>query len=156
MNNKTIFTFAAIGILAYWYFGIRKKSPVTAEDLKSDKKPTDAKASTATPASNTPASLSPMKKQVELEDIPYKMPQFSAPEKRVFVKPAKPVMKEDIYVSPLNLIPNVYDANMNIAVYPDRNNYANFSGACTENIQNACRCSKENNVKYKLNIPQLP
>jgi len=156
MNNKTIFTLAAIGVLAYWYFGMRKKNPVTADDLKSDKKPTDAKASTATPASNTPASASAPKKQVQLEDIPYKMPQFIAPEKRVFVKPAKPVMKEDIYVSPTNLIPNVYDANMNIAVYPDRNNYANFSGACSENIQNACRCSKENDVKYKLNIPQLP
>ena len=156
MNNKTIFTLAAIGVLAYWYFGMRKKTPVTADDLKSDKKPTDAKASTATPASNTSASASAPKKQVQLEDIPYKMPQFIAPEKRFFQKPAKPVMKEDIYVSPTNLIPNVYDANMNIAVYPDRNNYANFSGACSENIQNACRCSKENDVKYKLNIPQLP
>lgn len=157
MNKKTILTLAAIGVLAYWYFGMRKKSSqITTDDLKSDKKPTDAKASTATPDSKTPASASDSKKEVQLEDIPYRVPQFIAPEKRVFVKPAKPVMKEDIYVSPKNLIPNVYDANMNIAVYPDRNNYANFSGACSENIQNACRCSKANDVKYKLNIPQLP
>lgn len=152
MNNKTIFTLAAIGVLAYWYFGMRKKTPITTSDLKAEPKP----GASATTTSFAPILPPTTKKVVELEDIPYKMPQFVKPEKRIFQKPAKPVMKEDIYVSPTNLIPNVYDANMNIAVYPDRNNYANFSGACSENIQNACRCSKENDVKYKLNIPQLP
>lgn len=171
MNNKTIFTLAAIGVLAYWYFGMRKKTPMTTADLKAEPKP-GAPATTTSSAPIPAPTTKPVRvkevqfpapttkpvrvKEVQLEDIPYKMPQFVKPEKRVFQKPAKPVMKEDIYVSPTNLIPNVYDANMNIAVYPDRNNYANFSGACSENIQNACRCSKENDVKYKLNIPQLP
>lgn len=156
MNNKTIFTLAAIGVLAYWYFGMRKKTPMTTADLKAEPKP-GAPATTTSSAPIPAPTTKPVRvKEVQLEDIPYKMPQFVKPEKRIFQKPAKPVMKEDIYVSPTNLIPNVYDANMNIAVYPDRNNYANFSGACSENIQNACRCSKENDVKYKLNIPQLP
>lgn len=158
MNNKTIFTLAAIGVLAYWYFGMRKKTPMTTADLKAEPKPgAPATTTSSAPIPIPSTATKPVRvKEVQLEDIPYKMPQFVKPEKRVFQKPAKPVMKEDIYVSPTNLIPNVYDANMNIAVYPDRNNYANFSGACSENIQNACRCSKENDVKYKLNIPQLP
>lgn len=158
MNNKTIFTLAAIGVLAYWYFSMRKKTPMTTADLKAEPKPGAPQTTTSSaPIPIPPTATKPVRvKEVQLEDIPYKMPQFVKPEKRVFQKPAKPVMKEDIYVSPTNLIPNVYDANMNIAVYPDRNNYANFSGACSENIQNACRCSKENDVKYKLNIPQLP
>lgn len=158
MNNKTIFTLAAIGVLAYWYFSMRKKTPMTTADLKAEPKPgAPATTTSSAPIPIPSTATKPVRvKEVQLEDIPYKMPQFVKPEKRVFQKPAKPVMKEDIYVSPTNLIPNVYDANMNIAVYPDRNNYANFSGACSENIQNACRCSKENDVKYKLNIPQLP
>lgn len=152
MKKNTLLALAAIGILGYWYFRMRKKPAMTTDDLKA--KPKDSTASTA--STSAPQPIDKTRKQVQLEDIPYKMPQFVKPEKRVFVRPLKPVVKEDIYVSPKNVMPNLYDNNIGVDVYPDKNNYANFSGACSENIQTACRCSKAKNEKYKLNIPQLP
>lgn len=65
--------------------------------------------------------------------------------------------KKPIFVPTRNLIPDYYDKGIGqpvMAANGDR--YYNMSGTCSENVQNACKCSVKDGTSYKLDIPKLP
>lgn len=66
--------------------------------------------------------------------------------------------KKPIYVATRNLIPDYYDRGVGqpIAVAASGDRYYNMSGTCSENVQNACKCSVKDGTEYKLDIPKLP
>ena len=78
----------------------------------------------------------------------------------VLIEDIKVPVKEPIFIAPINVIPSVYDRGVGqpiaFAANGRQESFYNMSGYCSENVQNACRCSSEKKGKYTLDIPQLP
>jgi hypothetical protein len=78
----------------------------------------------------------------------------------VLIEDIRVPVKEPIYIAPINAIPNVYDRGvgqpLTMAANGRQESFYNMSGYCSENVQNACKCSAGRTGKYTLDIPQLP
>jgi hypothetical protein len=140
MKTRTIVGIGAIALLAYLL--LRKKKGVNLSDIKVDKN---------APAPPTPtASLTVVK-----GDAPVNLKKSP-----VLIEDIRVPVKEPIYIAPINAIPNVYDRGvgqpLSIAANGRQESFYNMSGYCSENLQNACRCSAARTGKYTLDIPQLP
>lgn len=140
MKTRTLVGIGAIALLAYLL--LRKKKGVNLSDIKVDK---DA------PAPATPtASLTVVK-----SDAPVNLKKSP-----VLIEDIRVPVKEPIYIAPINAIPNVYDRGvgqpLTIAANGRQESYYNMSGYCSENVQNACKCTAGRTGKYTLDIPQLP
>jgi hypothetical protein len=140
MKTRTIVGIGAIALLAYLL--LRKKKGVNLSDIKVDKN---------APAPPTPtASLTVVK-----GDAPVNLKKSP-----VLIEDIRVPVKEPIYIAPINAIPNVYDRGvgqpLSIAANGRQESFYNMSGYCSENVQNACRCSAGRTGKYTLDIPQLP
>ena len=141
MKTRTIVGLGAIALLAYLLLKKKKKN-VVLSDIKVD--------STA-PAPATPSasvSVSKSSSPVNLKRSP------------VLIEDIKVPAKEPIFIPAINSIPNVYDRGVGQPLAFSANgkveSFYNMSGYCSENVQNACRCSSEKTGKYTLDIPQLP
>jgi len=141
MKTRTIVGLGAIALLAY-YILRKKKKDVVLSDIKVD--------STA-PAPATPSasvSVSKSSSAVNLKKSP------------VLIEDIKVPVKEPIFIAPINAIPSVYDRGVGQPIAFSANgkveSFYNMSGYCSENVQNACKCSSEKKGKYTLDIPQLP
>lgn len=140
MKTRTIVGIGAIALLAYLL--LRKKKGVNLSDIKVDKN---------APAPATPtASLTVVK-----SDAPVNLKKSP-----VLIEDIKVPVKDPVYIAPINAIPNVYDRGvgqpLSIAANGRQESFYNMSGYCSENVQNACRCTAERTGKYTLDIPQLP
>ena len=140
MKTRTLVGLGAIALLAYLL--LRKKKGVELSDIKVDKNaPAPSTPTAAVSVSKSDAPVNLKKSPVLIEDI------------RVPVK-------DPIYIAPINAIPSVYDRGvgqpLTIAANGNKEAYYNMSGYCSENVQNACKCTQERTGKYKLDIPQLP
>ena len=169
MKTNTIIGLGALALIAYYVF---RKKPV----LNVEKAPATppASATPVAPPANVPSlTPSPAVKLVKgIDDgIITDEKRILAEEEakmRLARKKARIIMPEDIKVpsvepimiSPINLIPDVYDRGvgkqprMNIPASGE--SYYNMSGVCTENIQNTCKCASQKRNRYKTDIPQLP
>lgn len=142
MNRKTVFTIAALGILAYWL--LRKKPQAKeigqAPDVKTgDKTIEGVDKGTVAQTTATLKAMGvtvPKKVLLQVEDI--KVP-----------------VKDPIYVSPVNLAPNIYDRGVGQPLMATSEAFYNMSGVCTEDIQKACNCQKDKSTEYKLDIPSF-
>ena len=140
MKTRTIVGIGAIALLAYLL--LKKKKGVNLSDIKVDKN---------APAPPTPtASLTVVK-----GDAPVNLKKSP-----VLIEDIRVPVKEPIYIAPINAIPNVYDRGvgqpLSIAANGRQESFYNMSGYCSENVQNACKCSAGKTGKYTLDIPQLP
>jgi hypothetical protein len=140
MKTRTIVGIGVIALLAYLL--LRKKKGVNLSDIKVDKN---------APAPPTPtASLTVVK-----GDAPVNLKKSP-----VLIEDIRVPVKEPIYIAPINAIPNVYDRGvgqpLSIAANGRQESFYNMSGYCSENVQNACKCSAGKTGKYTLDIPQLP
>ena len=140
MKTRTIVGLSAVAILAYLL--LRKKKGVVLSDIKVDK---------GAPTHSTPtASLTVVK-----SDAPVNLKKSP-----VLIEDIRVPVKEPIYIAPINAIPNVYDRGvgqpLTISANGGQEGYYNMSGYCSENVQNACKCSAGRTGKYTLDIPQLP
>jgi hypothetical protein len=140
MKTRTLVGIGVIALLAYLL--LRKKKGVNLSDIKVDKN---------APAPPTPtASLTVVK-----GDAPVNLKKSP-----VLIEDIRVPVKEPIYIAPINAIPNVYDRGvgqpLSIAANGRQESFYNMSGYCSENVQNACKCSAGKTGKYTLDIPQLP
>lgn len=141
MKTRTIVGIGVVALLAYLLLKKKKKDVVLS----------DIKVGNPTPApANPTASVSVSKSEspVNLKKSP------------VLIEDIKVPVKQPIYMPPANAIPSVYDRGVGqpitIAANGNQESYYNMSGYCSENVQNACKCSSEKKGKYSLDIPQLP
>jgi hypothetical protein len=68
-------------------------------------------------------------------------------------------LKKPIIIEPANVIPNIYDRGVGSPLpemSANAESFYNLAGSCSENIQNACKCSQGKKGKYRLDIPNLP
>ena len=140
MKTRTIVGIGAIALLAYLL--LRKKKGVNLSDIKVDK--------------NAPAPLTPTASLTVVKgDAPVNLKKSP-----VLIEDIRVPVKEPIYIAPINAIPNVYDRGvgqpLSIAANGRQESFYNMSGYCSENVQNACKCSAGKTGKYTLDIPQLP
>jgi hypothetical protein len=140
MKTRTIVGIGAIALLAYLL--LRKKKGVELSNIKVDKN---------APAPPTPtASLTVVKSDapVNLKSSPILLEDIKVP------------VKEPIFIPATNSIPNVYDRGVGqplaFSANGNQESFYNMSGYCSENVQNACRCSAGRTGKYTLDVPQLP
>lgn len=159
MKTNTIIGLGALALIAYYVF---RKKPV----LNVEKAPATPPASV--PAVN-PAPAVKLVKGIDDGTITAEKRALAeeAVKQRAARKKARLIMPDDIKVpsvepitiSPVNLIPNVYDRGvgqptMNVAA--NGQSFYNMSGFCTENIQTACKCASKKKNGFKSDIPQLP
>lgn len=158
MKKETLFVAGLAGILIYLYFKASKKKDkgtIKAElpppQLGGGQEPTLTTKTTNQNASvKTPITVDDLSKKEILTVVP-----------QVLVAPAESPskLKEPIFIRATNVWPNIYDRGVG-APMPikrlDDQYYASFAGPCSENMMNACRCVKEKDKKYKLDIPKLP
>jgi hypothetical protein len=154
MNTKTLLGIGGVAILAYILF--RNKKKVEVFDLQ--KEPTNV----------IPAVFRRKKDIVTLDDLSSNSQArtgIGGPIKvrnsRLILDEIKVPLKEPIIINPINLIPNIYDRGVGqeLAVSASgevQGYYENMAGVCTEQIQNACKCTSEKQERLPLNIPQLP
>jgi hypothetical protein len=140
MKTNTIVGLGAIALLAYLL--LRKKKGVELSNIKVDKN---------APAPSTPtASLTVVK-----SDAPVNLKSSA-----VLLEDIKVPVKRPIYIPAINSIPNVYDRGVGLPLEMSANGsqetFYNMSTYCTENTQNACRCSANRTRKYDLDVPKLP
>jgi hypothetical protein len=140
MKTRTIVGIGAIALLAYLL--LRKKKGVNLSDIKVDK--------------NAPAPPAPTASLTVVKgDAPVNLKKSP-----VLIEDIRVPVKEPIYIAPINAIPNVYDRGvgqpLSIAANGRQESFYNMSGYCSENVQNACKCSAGKTGKYTLDIPQLP
>ena len=139
MKTRTIVGLGAVALLAYL---LLRRKRVQLSDIKVDKN---------APAPSTPtASLTVVK-----SDAPVNLK--SSP---VLIEDIKVPVKRPIYIPAINAVPNVYDRGVGqplaFSANASQESFYNMSGYCSENVQNACRCSAGKTGKYTLDIPQLP
>lgn len=159
MKTNTIIGLGALALIAYYVF---RKKPV----LNVEKAPATPPASVP---SATPAAAGKIVKGIDDGTITAEKRALAeeAVKQRAARKRARMIMPDDIKVpavepitiSPVNLIPNVYDRGvgqptMNVAA--NGQSFYNMSGVCTEDIQNTCRCASSKKNGYRADIPQLP
>jgi len=141
MKTRTIVGLGAIALLAYLLLR-KKKKAVVLSDIKVE---TPA-AAPATP--NVKVSVGNGSAPVNMKKTP------------VLIEDIKVPVKEPIFIAPINVILSVYDRGVGqpiaFAANGRQESFYNMSGYCSENVQNACRCSSEKKGKYTLDIPQLP
>lgn len=149
MNKNTLLTVAGLGLLAY--FLLRRKKVVAKEIGQSQNTPPSTKivegldkgtVARTTRSLRAEGVRVPKRKLIKVDDI---------------VVPKK----APIYISPANLIPDVYDRGVgkpidNVNFDSESNSFYNVSGVCSENMQRACKCASERTGKYQLDIPKLP
>jgi hypothetical protein len=152
MKSRDILLLAGIGLLA-WYLLRDKKKPLMKEDLSAGKGGSDSP--TFKGAEDKKISQKPARKRpISVGDLSKKQP-ISIPTKlEVMPDVLKPELKEPILMPAANLIPNVYDRGVNQPLGDQY--YASFAGTCSENIQNACKCTSTKKEKYQIDIPKLP
>ena len=159
MKTNTIIGLGALALIAYYVF---RKRPV----LNVGKAPATPPASVP---SATPSASGKIVKGIDDGTITAEKRALAeeAVKQRAARKKARLIMPEDIKVpavepitiSPVNLIPNVYDRGvgqptMNVAA--NGQSFYNMSGICTEDIQNTCKCASKKRNGFKADIPQLP
>jgi len=142
MNRNTLLAIAALGLVAYL---LTRKKPQAKEigqapDIKTGDK-TIVGVDAGTKADTTATLLAkgvrvPKKKLILVDDI-------------------KVGAKEPIYVSPINLAPNIYDRGVGQPLMATGDTFYNMSGYCSENIQNACGCQEKKTNEFKLEIPSF-
>jgi len=154
MNTKTLLGIGGVAILAYYLF--RNKKNVEVSDLQKE------------PANVIPAVVKNLNNQVLVSDLSSNSQArtgIGGPIKvrrsRLILDQIKVPVKAPIEINPINLIPNVYDRGVgqeiNLAASGEiQGFYENMAGTCTEQIQNACKCSRDYKPRYGLDIPQLP
>lgn len=146
MNRNTLLTIAGLGVLAY--FLLRKKKTDAKELGQAPETPTTNKIIEGVDAGTKAKTTATLRAQ-----------GVRVPKKRlVLVEDIKVPVKEPIFISPANVIPNVYDRGVGeptMSASGADYGYYNMSGICSENVQSACRCAEKSKVDYKLDIPSF-
>jgi hypothetical protein len=154
MNTKTILGIGVGTIILYYL--LRNKKKVEVSDLQKE------------PANVIPAVVKDLKNQLLVSDLSSNTQgpsgiggQVKVRRSRLILDQIKVPRKEPIVINPINSIPSIYDrgvgAEINLAASGELQGFEPYmKQTCTEQIQNACNCARENNQKYRLDIPQLP
>jgi hypothetical protein len=154
MNTKTLLGIGGVVILAYYLF--RNKKKVEVSDLQKE------------PVNVIPPVIRRKKDLVILDDLSSNTQartgiggSVKVRNARLILDDIKVPLKVPVKINPINLIPNVYDRGVgqeiNLAASGEiQGFYENMAGTCTEQIQNACKCSREYKQSFPLDIPQLP
>lgn len=157
MNTKTLLGIGAVGIIAYLL--LRKKSPkssrVAVLDIPKD------------PINVIPPIVKNLDNQVLVSDLSSRQGAsgiggaVKVRRSRLILDDIKVPLKAPIIINPTNSIPNVYDRGVgreiNLAASGELTGfYDNMGGTCTDQIQNACKCTQEVKPRYSLEIPKLP
>jgi hypothetical protein len=153
MNTKTLLGVGAVSVLAYLLLRNRKKVEVS--DLQKE------------PVNVIPPVIRNLNNQVLVSDLSSKQGAsgiggpVTVKRSRLILDQIKVPVKAPIQINPTNLIPNVYDRGVGMELSVSASGevsgfYDNMGITCTDQLQNACRCSQENKQRFKLDIPQLP
>lgn len=146
MNRNTLLTIAGLGILAYLI--LRGKNKPAKELGQAPDAANSARVVEGVDAGTKAKTTAGLKAQ-----------GIKPPKKRlIMTEDIKVPAKEPIYISPVNLAPNIYDLGVGQPVFNASGNdygYYNMSGFCSENVQNACRCAEKTKTDYKLDIPSF-
>lgn len=150
MKKETLLVVGIAAVLAYLYFMPKKKAPI--KNAVVDMPP---------PQLDVPKPLvknAPgIKPPVTIDDLSKKNPSDIQMQIEIIKPQERPEIKEPIFISATNVWPNIYDRGVgaSLPTKGDDKYYASFAGPCSENIQTACRCVKENDSRYKLDIPKM-
>ena len=142
MNRNTLLTLAVLGVAAY--FLLRKK-PQAKEIGQAPSVDTGNKTVEGVDKGTKAETTATLKAKG------VKVPK----RKLLLVDEIKVPVKEPIYVSPVNLVPNIYDRGVGQPLMASGEAYYNMSGVCTEDIQKACKCQENKSKDYKLEIPSF-
>lgn len=163
MKTRNILILAGLGLLGYYWWKSKQNKPLIAKDLTNNNPLGSGAAPTPVVIPEQEALL---KDPLTVEDLSNKNAykrggkMVVTRRARVVMPKQQPIIKEPIIGQPINLVPNVYGDNINLPIERSREvfvqgGYQNFTGS-TNDIQNACKCNKQNKQRYRLNIPQLP
>lgn len=155
MKGSTVLTIAGLGLLAYLL--LRKKSVSALDTSASGAAPAPSAAAAPVAPVTVTKTVQGLDDKIQNNSEVRLGRSRSAKKAVIMPEDIKVPAVEPIYVSPVNLIPNVYDRGvgqptMNVAANGE--GYYNLSGNCSESIQKACRC-QEKKQPYKLDIPSL-
>lgn len=153
MNTKTLLGVGAVAVLAYLL--LRNKKKVEVSDLQKD------------PVNVVPPVIRNLSNQVLVSDLSSKQGAsgiggpVTVKRSRLILDQVKVPVKAPIFINPTNSIPNVYDRGvgreLNVSASGELSGfYENMAGTCTDQIQNACKCTQERKPRYSLDIPKLP
>lgn len=153
MNTKTILGVGAVAVLAYLL--LRNKKKVEVSDLQKE------------PVNVIPPVIRNLKNQVLVSDLSSKQGAsgiggpVTVKRSRLILDQVKVPVKAPVIINPTNSIPNIYDRGVgreiNLSASGEISGfYDNMAGTCTDQIQNACKCTQENKPRYSLDIPKLP
>ena len=154
MKTRDIVIIAGLGLLAYYL--LMRKKPLMKEDLPAgsggSKSPVFSGKASPTPPTNTGG----VKQPVTVEDLSLKIKPALVPQEYVMHTLEKPALRVPVSIPATNLIPSVYDREINKPMPVNDQFYASFAGACSESMESACKCASTRKEKYKLDIPKLP
>lgn len=153
MNTKTLLGVGAVAVLAYLL--LRNKKKVEVSDLQKE------------PVNVIPPVIRNLKNQVLVSDLSSKQGAsgiggpVTVKRSRLILDQIKVPVKAPVIINPTNSIPNIYDRGVgreiNLAASGELSGfYDNMAGTCTDQIQNACKCTQEAKPRYSLDIPKLP
>lgn len=142
MNRNTLITIAVLGLAAYFLF---RKKPQAKEIGKAPDVNTGNK------------TIEGVDKGTKAETTAtFRAKGVRVPKPRLLmVDEIKVPVKEPIYVSPVNLVPNIYDRGVGQPLMAKGEAFYNMSGTCSEDIQKACKCQENKSKDYKLEIPSF-
>jgi len=142
MNRNTLLAIAAVGVLAYLLTRKKRQAKEIGQspDVKTGNKTIEG-VDKGTVAKTT-ATL--------------KAKGVSVPKKTlIYMEDIKVPAKEPIYISPVNLVPSIYNREIGLPLISTGESFYNMSGYCSEDIQKACRCQGNKITEYKLEIPSI-
>lgn len=153
MNTKTLLGVGAVAVLAYLL--LRNKKKVEVSDLQKE------------PVNVIPPVIRNLSNQVLVSDLSSRQGAsgiggpVTVKRSRLILDQVKVPVKAPIIINPTNSIPNVYDRGvgreLNVSASGELSGfYENMAGTCTDQIQNACKCTQRNKPRYSLDIPKLP
>lgn len=155
MKTRDILLIGGLGVLAY-YLLTRKKPDLTKEDLSAGKGGSPKPTFPSQPKLATPPLNPNAKQPITVEDLSLKIKPVIPTQEYVMPQLEKPTLREPILIPATNLIPSVYDREVNQPIAPNDQYYASFAGTCSEDMQSACKCASTRKEKYQLDIPKLP
>lgn len=156
MKSRDILLIAVIGLVAY-YLLMGKKKPLKKEDLPAGSGGSKAPLLRGSGAPQAPRNPSPaLKSPLTVQDFSLQIKPAFATRDYVMPQIEKPALRQPIEIQALNVIPSVYDREVNQPLPNKDQHYASFAGQCSEDIQTACKCASTKKEKFEIDIPKLP
>lgn len=150
MKKETLFIVGVAAVLAYLYLRPKKQAAPKAAVVDMPPPQLEIPNQTGKPAVG-------IKPPITIDDLSKKNPSDIQMQVEIIKPQERPEIKEPIFIPATNVWPNIYDRGVgrSLPTKADDVYYASFSGQCSENIQTACRCVKEKDARYRLDVPKM-